>query len=140
MFTLRCKVICTSKEKEENNVSPMNGLSPPKSSAAWIEYFRENRANLREIPWDNGLQITASELAEIAESLRAWQLGETSDGTHLRATAGRYAEAVGDANFVEMMELFIAEEQRHGATLGEYLDRAGVPRAQSDWGDTMFRA
>lgn len=110
-----------------------------RSSAEWCEHFRDNAASLKEIPWDDGPRITPDELAVIADSLRAWQLGESSDGSHLRFIARRYAEKIGDDDFVEMMECFIAEEQRHGATLGRYLDLCGVPRAESNWGDTMFR-
>ncbi len=113
--------------------------TPVQSSAAWIDHFRRNADNLREIPWDQGTRITPQELAEIADSLRTWQLGESSDGTHLRSIARRHAESIGDADFVEMMECFIAEEQRHGATLGRFLDACGEPRAQSNWGDTFFR-
>jgi hypothetical protein len=110
-----------------------------RTSAEWREHFRANAENLKNIPWDAGPKITPEELAEIAQSLRAWQLGETSDGNHLRGIARKHAEAIGDPDFVEMMECFIAEEQRHGATLGRYLDLVGVPRAESNWGDTMFR-
>jgi hypothetical protein len=121
-------------------MSATKDLPVVKSSAAWIEYFLANLQGLREIPWAQGVGTTSGELAEIADSLRAWQLGETSDGSHLRAVARKHAEEIGDADFVEAMELFIAEEQRHGETLGRFLDLAGVARAQSDWGDTLFRA
>jgi hypothetical protein len=110
-----------------------------RSSANWCDYFLANDGKLGPIPWDN-FAITEEELMEIAESLRAWQLGESSDGAHLRAAAKRYAERTGDADFAAAIDLFIAEEQRHGATLGAYLDRAGVPRKSADWGDTFFRA
>src|ERR1051325_7674810 len=109
------------------------------STRDWIEHFRANGENLRDIPWGDGVKIEPHELAEIAESLRAWQVGETSEGAHLRIIARRHAEKVGDPDLVEMMDCFIAEEQRHGATLGRFLDLAGVPRASSDWGDSMFR-
>lgn len=115
-------------------------LPAVKSSTHWADYFRANAQTNREIPWKSGLGITPAELAEIADSLRAWQLGETSDGTHLQAAARKYAEQAGDPDFVLAIEMFIKEEQRHGAMLGEYLDRAGVARKQADWGDTLFRA
>ena len=109
------------------------------TSAQWIQYFLDNADNLLDIPWRNGLGASPEELAEILPSLRAWQLGETSDGAHLKAAARNYANEVGDADFVQAIDLFIAEEQRHGETLGRYLDMAGVPRAESDWGDRLFR-
>jgi hypothetical protein len=78
-------------------------------------------------------------LATITRSLQAWQLGETSDGRHLRAAAVRYAQQVGDPDYVPAVELFIREEQRHGELLGRFLDLAGVGRVQADWGDRLFR-
>jgi (E)-4-hydroxy-3-methyl-but-2-enyl pyrophosphate reductase len=115
-------------------------LPPVRTSAEWITYFGANAAGRRPVPWDQGPGVTPDELAAIAGSLRGWQLGETSDGAHLLAAARHYAAAVGDPAFVDAVRLFIAEEQRHGADLGRFLDLAGVGRATSDWGDTLFRA
>jgi len=77
--------------------------------------------------------------AILAGSLPAWQLGETSDGRHLRAAARQYALAQNDARFLDAVDLFIREEQRHGAALGDWLDRVGIPRKSRDLGDTLFR-
>jgi len=110
------------------------------SSCDWIAYFYENaqEASRRDRP------APARELPEpirtvIARSLPAWQLGETSDGRHLRAAARQYAVAQDDAAFVSAVELFIREEQRHGAALGEWLDVVGIPRKRRDLGDSLFR-
>jgi hypothetical protein len=121
--------------------SPRGAADKPavRTSAQWCEYFRANAASLLEIPWELGPRITPVESAAIIGSLRVWQLGESSDGAHLRRIARQYAEEIGDSDFVEMMERFIAEEQRHGATLGRYLDACGVPRAQASLGDACFR-
>lgn len=67
---------------------------------AWVEYYRDNAAHPREVPWHLGAGVTPAELAQIAASLPAWQLGETSDGSHLLAAACDYAEKVGDPEFV----------------------------------------
>ena len=111
-----------------------------RGSAEWVAYFERNAANRRPVPWDAGAAVTDAELTAIAASLRGWQLGETSDGSHLLAAARHYAESVGDPEFVEAVRLFITEEQRHGRDLGRFLDLAGVARARSDWGDRLFRA
>jgi len=111
-----------------------------RSSLEWVAYFEQNAAELRTIPWEAGAGVTAAELSTIAASLRGWQLGETSDGSHLLAAARHYASAILDPDFIEAVRLFIAEEQRHGGDLGRFLDLAGVERAGSDWGDTLFRA
>src|SRR5687767_9803155 len=114
-------------------------MKPVTSSSKWHDYFKANAGALRDIPWAGGLGATPEEIAAIADSLRGWQLGETSDGAHLLAAARKYAEAIGDPEFVDAVQAFIREEQRHGETLGRWLDLAGVPRATKDWGDTVFR-
>ncbi|WP_197740797.1 ferritin-like domain-containing protein [Tuwongella immobilis] len=111
-----------------------------RSSSEWVAYFERNAAELRAIPWEMGAGVTDAELSAISASLRGWQLGETSDGSHLLAAARHYAAAVGDPEFIDAVRLFITEEQRHGGNLGRFLDLAGVERASSDWGDSLFRA
>ncbi len=91
------------------------------------------------IPWERGAEVTDSERAAIGASLAAWQLGETSDGSHLLAAARNYAARIGDPLYVEAVSLFIKEEQRHGSELGRFLDLAGVPRLSRNWGDSLFR-
>ncbi|WP_020472823.1 ferritin-like domain-containing protein [Zavarzinella formosa] len=110
-----------------------------RNSSEWITHFEENAACQRAVPWYQGAGVSAAELAEIADSLRGWQLGETSDGSHLFTAACHYAKAIGDPDFVGAVRLFIAEEQRHGRQLGRFLDLAGVPRASEDRGDSLFR-
>jgi hypothetical protein len=110
------------------------------TTAEWLVYFRDNAARLRPIPWQAGAEATAEELTSIARSSQAWQLGETSDGRHLRAAAARYAERAGDPDYLPAIDLFIREEQRHGELLGRFLDLAGVGRRTADWGDSLFRA
>lgn len=110
------------------------------SSPEWVAYFEQNAAEQRTIPWESGAGVTKAELSAISASLRGWQLGETSDGSHLLAAARHYAAVIDDPEFIVAVQLFIAEEQRHGCSLGRFLDLAGVERAGSDWGDTLFRA
>ena len=111
----------------------------PWTTAAWVAYFRANAATGQRIVWDAGAEVTAEELAAIGRSLQAWQLGETSEGRHLRAAAARYAECVGDPDYPAAIDLFIREEQRHGEMLGRFLDLAAIGRVQADWGDRLFR-
>ncbi len=63
-----------------------------RSTEEWLDYFQQNAARQRPIPWQtNGIGADPAELAQIRRSLQAWQLGETSDGAHLAASADRYA-------------------------------------------------
>jgi hypothetical protein len=111
-----------------------------RTAGEWFAAFRANADRCRPIPWERGAEVTPAQLAAIARSLQAWQLGETSDGRHLRAAAARYARKVGEPDYPAAVELFIAEEQRHGELLGRFLDLAGAGRIASDWGDRLFRA
>jgi rubrerythrin len=108
------------------------------SSAFWINHFQQNsqqhRINLSSIP-----TITETEKQNIIYSLKAWQLGETSDGKHLLAAATKYAKKIGDDHYVAAVKLFIKEEQKHGNNLGKYIDLIGEQRTKKDWGDTLFR-
>lgn len=111
------------------------------SSNAWIAYFNKNTqtATAARKTFPDCSELSDLLRSVVAGSLPAWQLGETSDGRHLRAAARQYAEAQGDPDFVRAVELFIGEEQRHGAALGEWLDLAGIPRKSRDLGDSLFR-
>lgn len=111
----------------------------PWTSGEWCEYFRLNAEAPCDLPWDDGARVTPAELAAIARSLQAWQLGETSDGRHLRAVAAKHARKTNDPEYATVTDWFIGEEQRHGELLGRFLDLAGVGRKSRDWGDTLFR-
>ncbi len=109
------------------------------TSREWVDHFQHNAVHQLPIPWDKEANLSEDEAKAIIVSLQAWQLGETSEGRHLLAAARRYAVATGDPDFVKVVELFIAEEQRHGELLGRFLDEQGSGRIQRNWGDTVFR-
>jgi hypothetical protein len=125
---------CPTEEKRTHRLPREHR---PLTSAEWLAYFRANADRGRAVPWERGAEVTSSELTPIIRSL---QLGETSDGSHLRAAAARYAEHVGDPAYARAVDMFIREEQWHGAMLGRFLDLAGVMRLTADWGDCLFRA
>lgn len=108
------------------------------SSYFWKIHFRDNLTKQR-VDWSLKPDITDEEKQNILYSLKAWQLGETSEGKHLLAAAGKYANKIGDTEYVEAVKLFIKEEQKHGSNLGAYIDALGEKRVQKDWGDTLFR-
>src|SRR5262245_18223097 len=108
------------------------------TSAFWREHFRHN-LTIQRVDWSRDPQITAQEKDAILYSLKACQLGETSDGRHLLAAARKYARRIGDRHYVDAVKLFIQEEQKHGGNLGRYVDLLGEQRARKDWGDTLFR-
>ncbi|SIT34706.1 hypothetical protein SAMN05421788_11857 [Filimonas lacunae] len=112
--------------------------SKMKTTEQWITHFQNNALQQR-VNWKQQPVLSAIEKDTIGRSLQAWQLGETSDGSHLLKAATAYATKFNDPAYVEAVKLFIKEEQKHGNNLGTYLDRIGVPRVKKDWGDTLFR-
>lgn len=109
-----------------------------KNSAQWLRYFRKNQLEQR-IDWTVPASVTPEELQPILAPLRAWQLGETSDGENLRTACRNYARRYNDPVSLEVIEYFIAEEQKHGENLGKWLDRIEQPRLKKNPGDSMFR-
>src|SRR5258705_13722384 len=71
------------------------------SSAQWVTYFVCNGAKRLNVPWSSGPGVSPEELSRIADSLRGWQLGETSDGSHLLAAAANYAAKLDDPGFLD---------------------------------------
>lgn len=111
----------------------------PTASRAWVEYFQVNAEAGPAIPWHEEISLAAAERRDVARSVATFQLGETGGGSHLLAAAERYAARSGDRVYVEAVRLFIAEEQRHGACLGRWLDAAGLPRLRRHWTNGVFR-
>lgn len=109
-----------------------------KTSADWATHFGEN-LKIQRVDWDTEITLTPTERKAILKSLQAWQLGETSDGSHLLKAARNYANKTNDMIYPLAVELFIKEEQKHGNNLGRYLDLIGEKRVQKDWGDSLFR-
>ena len=107
-------------------------------SEKWIAHFT---ANLKEqrINWHQNPCITNEEKSKLIPSLKAWQLGETSDGSNLLCAATKYARSANEPGYVDAIALFIKEEQKHGENLGRYLDAIGEKRIRKNWGDSLFR-
>ncbi|MFN8284113.1 MAG: ferritin-like domain-containing protein [Chitinophagales bacterium] len=108
------------------------------TSLQWYNHFKNN-LTIQRVDWNLKPEINATERANILQSLQAWQLGETSEGTHLMRAAHKYSKRIGDSDYPAAVELFIKEEQKHGNNLGKYLGLIGEPRIEKNWGDTLFR-
>lgn len=130
------------KQLAKLNPEHLRVVSSPvkrKSSIEWIYYFKNNLLKQR-VDWTRPPSISPREKSEIISSVQAWQLGETSDGSHLLKAAGKYAQKINDPDYLEAVKLFIKEEQKHGSNLGKYLDAIGVKRLKKNWGDSLFRS
>ncbi len=102
-------------------------------------YFEENARSLLHIPWESGPELTPDETAAIAQSLKEFQAGESSEGKHLYHHAQVYAERTGDSEYVGAIRLFISEEQRHARDLGRFLKINGIELVKTTFTDRVFR-
>ena len=109
-----------------------------KTSKQWFDYFQSN-LQVKRINWNQPAALTNDELTNVFRSLQAWQLGETSEGKDLINASKRYAAKIDDPFYVQAIELFIKEEQKHGNNLGRFLDMINQPRIKKDLGDSLFR-
>lgn len=108
-------------------------------SKLWCSYFLANRLDPREMPWDDSYVLTAAERRAIEKSIAQFQLGEGAEGRRLQDRGRKYAASVGDSYFPQALSLFIKEEQRHSADLGQFMDAHGMPRLSRHWVDSIFR-
>jgi hypothetical protein len=99
----------------------------PWSSRRWCDYFRQQRRNLLDIPWQRGAELTTAERDLVAASLPVFQQGEAQEGGHFYRCARDHAAATGDHDYAEAHRLFMDEEKRHGRDLARFLSLAGIP-------------
>jgi len=109
-----------------------------RNSSRWVAYFRRN-ADCPDFPWDDSYRLTPEERRAVIASMQQFQLGEGAQGRGFLRRAEAYARRSGDAEFVNALRLFIAEEQRHSANLARFLEQQGIPLLGSQWVDTVFR-
>lgn len=109
------------------------------TSQEWREYYEENARSLLNVPWELGAELTPQEKSAIAESLKEFQAGESSEGKHLFRSAQEYSVKTGDPEYVSAIRLFIAEEQRHARDLGRFLTLNEIPLVATTFTDRVFR-
>lgn len=105
----------------------------------WLAYFRANQSHRLSINWDEEYCLTSTEKQAISQSIQKFQLGESSEGSHLMKMARLFAHQSGDLCLVEIMKLFIGEEQRHARDLGKFMQQQQISLAKKDWTDSIFR-
>jgi hypothetical protein len=113
---------------------------PCTNGRRWFDHFKNNAAADARIDWGLEPGLSLEIHPRIIRSIQSWQLGESSDGSHLmKATDDFLATRAADPLYREAMLLFIREEQKHGNNLGRYLDLIGAERLKFDVGDWLFR-
>ena len=110
-----------------------------RTATAWLDYFNTNGKNLLPIPWDSPHSLSSHERAILDRSLKIFQLGESSEGHYLMKAARAYFAHSGDAVFIEVLKLFIFEEQRHARDLARFMKQHHMLPIRTHWADTAFR-
>jgi hypothetical protein len=105
----------------------------------WLAHFRAQAAHPRRIPTTLDDTLTVRERRLIAASIATFQLGESSDGAQLRRAVRGHGLAPEDESLVEIVDLFIAEEQRHARLLGEFMQDHEIAARRHAATDRAFR-
>lgn len=109
------------------------------STFHWIEYFKYNNSHLLKLDFKNNKELSVEERKLIAPSIKAFQIGEGSQGSHLAKTAEIFASKSGYKEYPEIMKWFILEENRHSQTLKKYMEIYHIKAASKLWIDDIFR-
>ncbi|GFI62229.1 hypothetical protein IMSAG049_01405 [Clostridiales bacterium] len=105
----------------------------------WTDYFKYNNSHLIKLDFSNDC-LSKSECKLIAPSIRAFQIGEGSDGAHLLKCAKKFAEKNNYSVYPEIMKWFVLEENRHSKTLKKYMSINHIKPCSGLWLDNIFRA
>jgi hypothetical protein len=106
---------------------------------AWRRYFESNLHRRGAIVPEALDGIAEPLRRELVRSLRIFQAGETGEG-RIVAEAARQPGARHDADFVEALRLYIAEEGRHARELGGLVRALGGEPSHTHPSAERFRA
>lgn len=125
---------------KKGKMTELSGLRiGPLPDYDWVSYFRENARKKPVIEFTAENYLTIQEKKLIFPSIRMFHAGEASEGKHLLKTAARYARKHQDASWLEAMQWFVAEENRHSYYLQRYMEYYGILPRRKNWLDRMFR-
>lgn len=105
----------------------------------WIEYFKYNNSHLFKLDFDNNTELSIEEKKLITPSIKAFQIGEGSDGKHLKKVVKKFALKYNYKEYIEIMDWFILEENRHSQTLKKYMEIYKIDTIKKLWIDNVFR-
>lgn len=105
----------------------------------WVEYFKYNNAHLISLDYSINDELNRGQKRLIFPSIKAFQIGEGSDGAHLTSVVKAFAKKTNYTAYPEIMRWFIIEENRHSQTLKAFLDAYGEECVEKLWIDNIFR-
>lgn len=105
----------------------------------WIKYFEYNNAHLLKLDFTNNTELSEEEKILITPSIKAFQIGEGSEGKHLSKVVKKFALKNNYEDYIEIMKWFILEENRHSQTLKKYMEIYDITPVSKLWIDNIFR-
>ena len=106
----------------------------PFQARHWLNYFEQNKNARSAIRLSREIVLDDAIKQPLIRSLQRFQIGETGDGKHLK----KYAKALGDADYIQCMDLFVKEEQSHGQILAEVILALNGTLLTWHWTDHAF--
>jgi hypothetical protein len=104
----------------------------------WVRYFERNATSVLRPPAE-GYRLSDDERRRIESSIQGFQIGEASEGKHLREGAEEFARRTGNTDYPMAIRYLVREENRHSAYLGAFMRQQGLAFAKSKWSDRIFR-
>ena len=105
----------------------------------WLIHFKENDKQRLQIDFSEEPVLTPEQRKLIFKSIKAFQMGEHSDGVYLAELAKKFGKEYSEPSYAETMNLFIKEENFHSAYLAWYLKHHNEPKAKKNKLDKIFR-
>ena len=112
----------------------------PDELRIWLNHFEYHAQHPRTLAPGLSDVLQPQERRCIATSIATFQLGEQSQGSTLLRATQRFARAHGVPSLVQIVTLFIQEEQRHALLLREFMQDHGIALKRRDWTERVFRA
>ena len=103
----------------------------------WAVYFAKNKR--LNIDFSRETPLSEADKSLVFPSIRAFQKGEGSDGSHLMKTVEVFVKKTGEYAYRDAMSWFIKEENWHSAYLKKYMDYYQVKSLNKSFLDRVFR-
>ena len=105
----------------------------------WDRWFGENDKQRLKIDFSSEVLLGTEERKLIFPSIKAFQVGEHSDGRILMKTVSKFAERIDSPAYKDVMVCFIKEENCHSAYLAQYLNYHKEQLKKRTFLDSVFR-
>jgi hypothetical protein len=104
----------------------------------WLNHFEYHAQHPRSVPAGLSDVLKPEERRLIARSMATFELCEQAEGNALLRAVHRFAQKHQATPLLRITELFIREQQRHGALLRDFMRDHDIDRKETDLTDFLF--